>query len=97
MELGAAALILSLACDRRGLLAQILGLRLLVGIGLISYSLYLWHAHVWFMLYDWLDQPARVALAALISVTIATASYIWIEKPLQQWRHRRAVAQPAAI
>lgn len=69
-------------------------LGLLSPIGLISYSLYLWHWPVWVMFRVYINngQPRmQEALAlALISVALATLSYFFVEKPF-----RKPVWQPA--
>ncbi len=64
----------------------------LVGVGLISYSLYLWHWGVlslsrWTIGLHWWSLPFQIGLMVLLSV----ASYRWVEKPLRQasWAPRR--------
>ncbi len=64
----------------------------LVRVGLISYSLYLWHWGVlslsrWTIGLHWWSLPFQIGLMVLLSV----ASYRWIEKPLRQasWAPRR--------
>ena len=62
---------------------EILGHRWLVGIGLVSYSLYLWHYPIFAF---WkLHQPDHSNLAAcgliLASVVLAALSYLLIERP----------------
>ncbi len=60
-----------------------------VFVGLISYSLYLWH---WPLFSYWqiaTDQPPSAADAAgliLASVLLAALSYRFIERPFRQWR-----------
>ncbi|MCP9932256.1 acyltransferase [Cyanobium sp. AMD-g] len=64
----------------------------LVQVGLISYSLYLWHWGVlslsrWTIGLHWWSLPFQIGLMVLLSV----ASYRWVEKPLRQasWAPRR--------
>jgi peptidoglycan/LPS O-acetylase OafA/YrhL len=82
--LGAAALILSTTPSWS---QSILSSRLLVGIGKISYPMYLWH---WPLLAFARiiegDAPSiMVIVTALIAtVLLASATYFWIEKPIRQ-------------
>ena len=73
---------------------RLLSLKLLVGIGLISYSLYLWHQPV-FALYRYahVDHLSWIEICALIAVSVALAwvSWAWVERP---FRHRNVVANP---
>ncbi|MDM7954439.1 MAG: acyltransferase family protein [Cyanobium sp. CZS 25K] len=64
----------------------------LVAVGLISYSLYLWHWGVlslsrWTIGLHWWSVPFQIALIVILSL----ASYRWVEKPLRQatWAQRR--------
>lgn len=63
-------------------------LALLRPVGLISYSLYLWHWPVWvyFRIYINSGQPRiREALAlAVVSVALAVLSYLFVEQPLRR-------------
>ena len=60
-----------------------------VSIGLISYSLYLWHWPLFaFAEYEWpgqLNEAARLGLCAA-ALVIAIASYRWIEQPARKSR-----------
>jgi peptidoglycan/LPS O-acetylase OafA/YrhL len=61
----------------------------LVWIGKISYSLYLWHFPAMVLSKNFLHQIGPAALAAVtivVSFSLATASYYWVEMPL---RHKR--------
>jgi peptidoglycan/LPS O-acetylase OafA/YrhL len=65
----------------------ILSHRLLVGIGLISYPLYLWHWPLLIFAQSWLgEQPSRVArmVVVALSVVLAWLTYRVIEKPMRQ-------------
>jgi hypothetical protein len=89
--------VLVVACAHGGGTNALLSSRAFVGLGLVSYSLYLWH---WPLLaIDRLLRigpaplGARVVLVAL-ALLLAIASYFWVEKPLRRARasSRRTVA-----
>jgi peptidoglycan/LPS O-acetylase OafA/YrhL len=65
---------------------SILSARPLVGLGVISYGVYLWHYPVAVYFRDWLPWHQTVLIAALSAIAIATASYLTIERPLQRYR-----------
>ena len=72
-----------------GVAAQLLGQRPVVFVGLISYSLYLWH---WPMIVLWkiytLDPLDRSAKGAILAATFAAAVLSWllVERPLRRLR-----------
>jgi peptidoglycan/LPS O-acetylase OafA/YrhL len=86
------AVILILSVERTGLLARSLSHRYLVGFGLISYSLYLFHLPVnalvhWFAhaSVPFIRHGADVALSGMafvISAGLAWVSYLVIERPM---------------
>jgi peptidoglycan/LPS O-acetylase OafA/YrhL len=89
-SLGAAFLILeALARDRP---VRFLSARPLVGLGLISYSLYLWHYPVMFALGVTPGEaginPVASALSVVLSLVMAVTSYRVIERPLLALRKR---------
>ncbi len=60
--------------------------RLLIGLGLISYSLYLWHWPV-ITLQRWtigIDQPAQKLLALGLSLLLALLAWALVERPLRR-------------
>lgn len=73
-------------------LHQILSHPVLVKLGLLSYSLYLWHWPV-FVLFRWtigLDLFWQQLLAAALAFVLAIISYQWVETPLRKasWIYR---------
>ena len=71
----------------RSIVYRWLASRVMVGIGLISYSLYLWH---WVVLasarWTFGIKPSNIGLWIALMVALAWMSYRWIERPL---RHAR--------
>lgn len=74
-------------------IGRILSARFIVFIGVISYSLYLWHQPL-FALYrnTQIGKPSLVAMSGLIvlSIVLAWATYIWVESP---FRNKKAVSR----
>jgi peptidoglycan/LPS O-acetylase OafA/YrhL len=69
--------------------SQLLGSKEFVGVGLVSYSLYLWHWPVFdvFRLTVGLSGLTHAALAMAITAALATASYVLIEKSMRYSKH----------
>ncbi|EJN13985.1 putative acyltransferase [Bradyrhizobium sp. YR681] len=69
----------------------------LAPIGLISYSLYLWHWPIWVLyriyINGGLPGTTEAAILAIISVLIATLSYRYVEKPfrVRRWKPLQTV------
>ncbi len=79
------ALVLLFA-TKHTLVGKMLGCRLLVGIGLISYSLYLWHHPLFaFARHRSLEEPSKIIFVALsaVSLMLAYLSWRWIETPFR--------------
>ena len=80
------------------IIGKFLSHKILVGIGLISYSLYLWHQPIFaFFEHRFLDYPSNQLVVTLIalSVFIAYLSWKFIEKPfrdLSQFSSRKVFA-----
>jgi peptidoglycan/LPS O-acetylase OafA/YrhL len=71
------------------------GLAALRGIGLISYSLYLWHWPLWVFYRLYLNNGVPSALEALLiaaaALVISTLSYVAIEQPFRRLRRGQLV------
>jgi peptidoglycan/LPS O-acetylase OafA/YrhL len=86
LSLAVVALILSGACGSR-LMQRVFGNGVMVYLGLISYSLYLWHFPVlhWIMASGWLRElPGFIDIFMLAGPSIllvATLSYVFVERP----------------
>ena len=96
--LGAALLILNKANNPVG---RLLSNKALVWLGTLSYSLYLWHWPVLaFMRYytgaELLNWQFSLAFV-LITLTLATASYYWIETPLRLKRTKKQIIGYASL
>ena len=92
-----AALIIYAASTRMTLVSRLLVWRPVVFIGLVSYSLYLWHWPLLVIVRNTslqpLSWPVRVLLL-VISLLLATASWQWIETPFRKRRwfaHQRQI------
>src|SRR5262245_11466600 len=97
--LAAAALVAGVVLDAGQPVARLLSTRLPVGIGRISYGLYLWHWPVYLALDGERTGLHGYVLAALrVGVTgvLAAASFVLIERPAQRLRVRPRRVLPAA-
>jgi peptidoglycan/LPS O-acetylase OafA/YrhL len=97
--LAAAALVAGIVLDSGQPVARLLSTRPMVGIGRISYGLYLWHWPVYLALDGERTGLHGYVLAALrVAVTgaLAGASFVLIERPAQRVRVRPRRVLPAA-
>jgi peptidoglycan/LPS O-acetylase OafA/YrhL len=80
-------------------LAKGLQQRPLVGLGRISYSLYLWHAPVWFAVAAVVPLPRWPlgALALVGALACAIASYRFVEQPFRRRRGAAALEPTIAV
>jgi peptidoglycan/LPS O-acetylase OafA/YrhL len=97
VDLASAGLVAVLASRQSAFLTTIFSARPLVHLGLLSYSLYLWHYPIVRALRfsgDWIV----VALAgAMLSLILAQLSYTLLESPLRRYRHgSRKNTEPAS-
>jgi peptidoglycan/LPS O-acetylase OafA/YrhL len=72
--------------NERGLIERLLSFQPFVSIGLISYSLYLWHWPIFsFIDYSLYESPELIRITSKIIITLCVSiiSYSYIEKPLR--------------
>lgn len=85
---GAAAIIYAGECGPSAA-GTLLSMRPVVGIGLISYSLYLWHWPILVFAKQWAGAPLTIfqrASVILLSFAAATASWKFIELPFREFK-----------
>lgn len=96
---GAALLIL--AATPETLVGRVLGSRVLVGIGLVSYSAYLWHQPLLAFARVRADAGVSLAVAGglcLGALLLGYASWRWVEQPFRRrgvWRENRVLLTAA--
>lgn len=85
------AMILAFA-NQESVLGRLLSQRIMVGVGLISYSAYLWHQPIFTFVYIGGWRPGLIFNLglALISLLLAWASWYFVENP---FRDRKAVSR----
>ena len=91
-----AALLIAVVARPNGPIARWLARPMIVYVGRISYSLYLWHWPV-FVLMRWtvgFSSPQTIVTGVLLSFLLAAASYHWVELPIRSvpWRRTRRLA-----
>jgi peptidoglycan/LPS O-acetylase OafA/YrhL len=89
VALAAAAVIGPVAVDQQGPVAKLLACRPLVGLGAISYGVYLWHWPVFLALSGERTATTGLPLFAvrcLATLVLAAASWWLIEQPIRRWR-----------
>ncbi|HZQ32662.1 MAG TPA: acyltransferase family protein [Mycobacterium sp.] len=95
----AVAVIAPVALDQRSPVARLLAWRPLVGLGAISYGVYLWHWPVFLVLNGertgW-SGPSLFAVRCGATVALATVSWWMIEQPVRRWRPLRVPLLPLA-
>ncbi len=77
------------ATRQDGWLKRLLSVRPLVFLGLISYSLYLWHWPVQVYSHYWMISPSSLVTRVLVflaSVVLAWMSWRWVEQPFRKRR-----------
>ncbi|SMF79483.1 acyltransferase family protein [Candidatus Pelagibacter sp. HIMB1321] len=80
-------LIIIFANNNKGFVTKFLRIKLIVGIGLVSYSAYLWQQPIFaFVKIRFLDEPSKfiMFLLSIFTLLIATFSWKYIEKPFRQ-------------
>ena len=71
--------------------SKILSAPPLVGIGIISYGMYLWHYPAAVFFRDLLPWYQTVPIVLIFAFIAATASYLTVERPLQRYRRNLRV------
>ena len=72
------------------ILRRILSFRLLVVLGILSYSIYLWHVLIFELLFEHFAKNILVEfLAVIFTMSISYISYVYIELPLQKLIRKR--------
>jgi peptidoglycan/LPS O-acetylase OafA/YrhL len=90
----------------RGLVRRLLANRVLLFVGLVSYSLFLYHVAVVIQVDRW-NLPAGPLVALVLSVAVATVSYYVVERPALKLKRlvgprpepepQEAIAEPAPV
>ncbi len=99
VAIAAVAVIAPVALDQRGAVARVLAWRPLVGLGTISYGVYLWHWPAFMVVNGertgWSGTPLFTA-RCVVTVAAAAASWWLIEQPIRRWRPLRVPLLPLA-
>jgi hypothetical protein len=81
------ALLVLLYGGESTLVARVLSRRPLVGLGLISYSAYLWHQPLFAfarLRLDGFPEASLMILLTIVTLLLAIVSYRWVEKPFRE-------------
>lgn len=83
-EIAAALVVMGI----RGRESRLLGNRVLSGLGLVSYGIYLWHRPIaYWLTYDRpVPWPEAVLIVAALAISLATISYFTVEAPFRKSR-----------
>ncbi len=85
-----------LFADKNTWTARLLSTRVFVGIGLISYSAYLWHQPVFaFARLRSLTEPSHIVMSLLVivSLILAYSTWYWVEQPVRKLGNFKIVTQ----
>ena len=80
------AFVIAATTERSTWVGNALSVRPAVFVGLISYSLYLWHWPLMAFARTLVREPSRLTMACLViaSIVISAASWRWIEQPIRR-------------
>lgn len=73
------------------LLTRILKNKILISIGILSYSIYIWHVPVIYLMPRFSNKSIHLSLTILAIMTIAYMSFIFIERPFRDFLNSRLV------
>ncbi|MGR6429557.1 acyltransferase family protein [Rhizobium sp. PAMB 3174] len=95
VEVSATLLILALAAGAETATTRILSSRPFVYMGLLSYSIYLWHYPFALALNGIFPPVVNALIVSALSIAVSAASYQYVERPLRDVRRRlRGRRQP---
>lgn len=100
-ELAAAALIIALTSGHETSVSKMLSRPWLVYLGVLSYSIYLWHYGFAYVLRDAINPVWAFVISLGASVVISAISHKYVEKPIKAWVNRnhahaaKRVTEPA--
>lgn len=84
LPVGATMLLIIAGRYQGNAVTDVLSIRPMTRVGDLSYAMYLWHwPFLVFAAVLWPDAPLVALLAAVLSVAVAAASYVWVERPLR--------------
>lgn len=91
------SLLIIISIHSTGLVRWCLTRPALVGVGMISYGLYLWHFPIFYLVdvHLGLDHWWSVVLASLLSFCVSIASYVFVETSFRRGSHGRLSAPQA--
>ena len=95
-DIFAATLIVSLTSGHRTPVYQALTHPALVYLGVISYSVYLWHYGIAFLTREYFDPISSLGITLATSVLLAALSRRFVEKPIKNWVNQSDAERNAA-
>lgn len=87
-ELAAAALIIALTSGHETPVTRMLSRPWLVYLGMLSYSIYLWHYGFAYVLRDTMPKPWAFAISLCAAIAISALSHRYMERPIKAWVNR---------
>jgi peptidoglycan/LPS O-acetylase OafA/YrhL len=72
----------------RGILSR----KILVSLGILSYSIYLWHTLIYIVAFEYFGREIQVKLFVIaLTLIVSYISYVWFEVPLKALVNRRYI------